>query len=659
MLVISIALLGFNNVSSASSNDSISSIRNDKNYVDNKAVTDILDVIIGDCSFMLKADGSVWGWGDNRLLGIKGISKDAIIESPVRIEGLSSIEEIRVEDSLLFAKDKSGKVWGRDCSSAKAKTLIQIFKDIKVVTIVNTHDHIIVKATNGNYYLFDEETRGYLKLDLKDSKSIKNMVSCSLRGDVLIAQTNDDSINLYIYETLKGRVVKFKKQPLDIKNVKSIVNSGFLKVDGTVWLFKERENTNSSIFTIVKLKKAKNINYLYDDGYGTLKMIDGNNHVYKHSSESNEKEQLEYINTLPKYTKNVFRDGAAISGIDGKLYVSDMVINKKSNNYYDVLELNNIAAIDGAIYLDNAGNVYSLGRDSYNAKDRNVDPISKYKIIRELKDIKSISHYNGSIMLNIYRPLSVAVDNKGYVYAWGNNEFGIISNKLSKLVNIPTKIEGLSDIKVAIAGRYFIAALKNDGTVIIVGKDHEIKSIIGAKDIVKLDVGDGFIIMLDDKGTVWSYGNNNYGQLGSGTSNNDSINDSVTEVIGLNSNVADIGVADNYAIAVKSDGSVWTWGKNAHFESSQSIPVKIDTLKDIVYCKAESDAMLFFDKDYNLRIISKYTYIKGPFACISQYNSNKILSASLCTGYPVILFQDGELAIIGTKQFGLFTKMTN
>ena len=63
------------------------------------------------------------------------------------------------------------------------------------------------------------------------------------------------------------------------------------------------------------------------------------------------------------------------------------------------------------------------------------------------------------------------------------------------------------------AGQWFTIALKSDGTVISSEKPKMIK---GLSDIITIAAGSGHSLALDKDGTVWAWGDNMFGQLGTG-----------------------------------------------------------------------------------------------------------------------------------------------
>ena len=82
--------------------------------------------------------------------------------------------------------------------------------------------------------------------------------------------------------------------------------------------------------------------------------------------------------------------------------------------------------------------------------------------------------------------------------------------------------------------------------------------VSGLSGVIAIAAGEYHSLALKSNGTVWAWGRNNYGQLGIGT-----ISDKKTpaQVSGLGSVIA-IAAGTFHSIAIKSDGTVWSWGIN-------------------------------------------------------------------------------------------------
>ncbi len=93
------------------------------------------------------------------------------------------------------------------------------------------------------------------------------------------------------------------------------------------------------------------------------------------------------------------------------------------------------------------------------------------------------------------------------------------------------------------------------------------------------------VLALKDDGTVWTWGYNNYGQLGDGTTGDSG---GLTQVKGLD-HVKAVAAGLLYSVALKDDGTVWAWGYNNYgqlgsgtFTRCEPTPVRVTGLSGIV-----------------------------------------------------------------------------
>ena len=149
---------------------------------------------------------------------------------------------------------------------------------------------------------------------------------------------------------------------------------------------------------------------------------------------------------------------------------------------------------------------------------------------------------------------SLALTWDGTLWAWGLNESGQLGNKKSgpgEKSLTPIRVEGLSGVVAIAAGTNHSLALTRDGT-------------------------------------LWAWGYNFYGQLGSGKPGDSSIPVPVKEVEDLSgkdlSGVVAIAAGASHSLAVTWDGTLWAWGRNDFgqlgnstlTQSSTAAPVKED-----------------------------------------------------------------------------------
>lgn len=208
---------------------------------------------------------------------------------------------------------------------------------------------------------------------------------------------------------------------------------------------------------------------------------------------------------------------------------------------------------------------------------------------------------------------SLALDANGNVWAWGSNYAGQLGNRTTEPSTRPTQVLLRNGATAVSAGSDMSLALRADGTVWSWGKNTLIYSdgasdanilpvlcapgypltsnvtapiqIAGLDQVIQISAGSLYAMALRSDGTVWSWGSNSNGQLGTGATA-----DHVclpTQITGL-SGVKAIAAGGGYALALKTDGTVWGWGINSAGVLgngtliSSNVPVQVSGLSDIV-----------------------------------------------------------------------------
>ncbi len=171
---------------------------------------------------------------------------------------------------------------------------------------------------------------------------------------------------------------------------------------------------------------------------------------------------------------------------------------------------------------------------------------------------------------------------------WGENNLGELGDGSATDRPAPVPVKNLNAIQQISAGWFHAVALKSDGTVWTWGDNSngEIGNgtmsssgvmipfqVPGLANMVAVSAGDGYTAALKADGTVWTWGGNEFGQLGYDTSQAPCLNitfkkgcNSVpAQVPGL-SGVVRLAARDYHTLAIKGDGSVWAWGSGANGE---------------------------------------------------------------------------------------------
>lgn len=168
-----------------------------------------------------------------------------------------------------------------------------------------------------------------------------------------------------------------------------------------------------------------------------------------------------------------------------------------------------------------------------------------------------------------------------------------------------------------------------------------------------------FSLALRSDGTVWSWGENSEGQLGDGTNVSENI---PVEVMGLK-NVKAISTGDQHSLALKEDGTVWAWGDNERgalgngTTLSQSTPTQVKGLSDIVAIAGGWSSNLAVKRDgtvwaWGTGLLGDGTDVAIRTTPAQVPGLTKAVSAVLGFGMYYVLNSDGTVWAWGWNNFG-------
>lgn len=129
-----------------------------------------------------------------------------------------------------------------------------------------------------------------------------------------------------------------------------------------------------------------------------------------------------------------------------------------------------------------------------------------------------------------------------------------------------------------------------------------VKNNFGSEKIVALSAGGYHNMALSSKGNLWGWGWNGYGQLGDYSHTNSSTPKKIYSIY----NVIAVECGYSHTIALKEDGTVWAWGQNDLGQlgnsniAESSYPIKISGLEDIVAISTNYKNNLALDEDGNI-----------------------------------------------------------
>ena len=209
------------------------------------------------------------------------------------------------------------------------------------------------------------------------------------------------------------------------------------------------------------------------------------------------------------------------------------------------------------IAKDSNGKLYSWGDNDYGQLGDGTTTDSSMPIC--ISDIEN-SPLREKNIIDVYGGFTViAKDSSGKLYTWGENDYGQLGDGTTTNSSMPICI---SDIE---------------------------NSPLREKNIVKIYREENSIIVKDSSGKLYTWGENDYGQLGDGTTTNSSMPICISDMENSPLNGKDIvDVYNDFGIIAKSsDGKLYSWGNNSStiicVNDMQDSPLKGKNVVDIYY----------------------------------------------------------------------------
>jgi alpha-tubulin suppressor-like RCC1 family protein len=195
---------------------------------------------------------------------------------------------------------------------------------------------------------------------------------------------------------------------------------------------------------------------------------------------------------------------------------------------------------------------------------------------------------------------AAAIKENGTLWTWGDNEDGALGLNLDSATlpsaSSPTQVGTLSDwAQVSCAQNNMILALKTNGTLWGWGAESYVLGTIdpvgisdrsspvqigSASNWTQVSVGFDFALAIRSDGTLWTWGLNSDGQLGRGNRTNTL----APLQLGTLTNWKAVAAGIRASYAIRADGTLWAWGSNFDGELgtnniiSRSSPVQVGSL---------------------------------------------------------------------------------
>ena len=169
---------------------------------------------------------------------------------------------------------------------------------------------------------------------------------------------------------------------------------------------------------------------------------------------------------------------------------------------------------------------------------------------------------------------TAAIKTDGTLWTWGVNQYGQLGdNSITQKSSPAQTIAGGTNWKQVSCGQFHMAAIKTDGTLWTWGintrgqlgdnsttyKSSPVQTIAGGTNWKQVSCGGMNTTAIKTDGTLWTWGYNNFGQLGDNSITQKS---SPAQTIAGGTNWKQVSCGQFHMAAIKTDGTLWTWGIN-------------------------------------------------------------------------------------------------
>lgn len=195
---------------------------------------------------------------------------------------------------------------------------------------------------------------------------------------------------------------------------------------------------------------------------------------------------------------------------------------------------------------------------------------------------------------------SFAIKQDGSLWSWGFNSLnggnGYGNLGLGDIIDrsSPTQIGSLTSWVSVVGGTVTAMAIRNDNTLWAWGQNDRFQispislgvgigysspiQISSTADWKQVAQNGSFWSAIKTDGTLWVQGANDWGQLGIGIAS--ATNISTPTQIGTLTNWKQVACGDRNTFALKTDGTLWSWGDSTNFGTGYSSPQQIGTSTD-------------------------------------------------------------------------------
>ncbi|MBO5478752.1 MAG: cadherin-like beta sandwich domain-containing protein [Clostridia bacterium] len=571
----------------------------------------IVDISVGENhTLLLSESGKVYSFGLNSK-GQLGLGNTTTYKTPIEIPNLSNIEKVIAKGNTSFAIDKMGRVYAFGEKYSKIPTLLSIDKNVIDIT--------------PNYYLADD---GIVR-KLSDNEEIH------------LSLNEYDPSSIPVYE--EERVVQISE---GTDHILMLGQSGKIYSYGKNVYGQLGDNTTiarqNNISTAVKIKDGSILENVSEvsagDKYSIATTKDGKVYTFG----INQTMQLGVSNDLNA------------NGIQESLYA----ILKE-----DITEVERVEAgyTHTAVYKQN-GEIYTWGQgvegELGNGTNHNIEQaqlVGKNIIQTNVSSVVLEAEETFDIDAWIDYFNLFTTPNTNITYEILNPNLAIVNSTNGELMTIK---EGRTTVLAREKATNKIAII--DIRILAKGtRPENINTTIEPQ----VETNGNHTIMLKVDGTVWTYGIGNYGELGNGKK--EVTDEPVQAIFPKGTIITKIAAGENHCLALDNEGNVWSWGRNEYYQLGNSTkeyiltPTKIEGLTNIKQIDAGNHTSFAITKEGELY---GFGLNANGEAGIGSYTNRitptkakfltDVIAVKAGKNHTVVLKSTGEVLVTGSNLYG-------
>lgn len=531
----------------------------------------------------LRSDGTVLAWGADTY-GQLGLGRALLSPVPLKLAGLSQVKAVAAGAGHSLAVRSDGTVWAwgsneqysklGDGTTVDRPTPIQVNGVDRATDVCAGGGHSAVLRTDGTVWAWGNNSYGQTGHGPQVVNSspgavdgLTDVTAIACYANQTVALKRDGTVWAWGANAQGGLgdgTQADRSAPvrvLGLTDVVAINGTAALKRDGTVWEW-GYTTWSGKLPNLVPIQSAGIVNA---SALGRNFGGDWGSRLQALQSERSNWWQwtpglapdpqpvvgrLKSLASSPFFSLLLREDGQVLaSGLNNSGQLGNGVAPSGGwdwqADFLPVVGLANVAAVaagdNHALALDASGNVWAWGDDAHGQLGRGSAMANTIaSAVPSLANVVQVSAtHDGS---------SLALDAAGRVWAWGLNYHGQLGDGTGSNRSSPVRLAGVEDVQsLALGPSWTSMALKKDGT-------------------------------------VWTWGNNFYGQLGNGRSGD--FTNTPAAVPGL-THVTAIAAHTFHALAVRQDGTVWAWGGNDNGQlgngttTASLVPIPVPGLNDV------------------------------------------------------------------------------